>query len=460
MADWQEYEQEAVAATASAPGVPELEEVRVAYLGRKAPLALALREVRDRETGMLLNGIRTRLEEAVAGARARARAPGARPPPPRGGDRRHAPRRGATARPPAPDHAGAARRRGRLPRARLGGARRPGGRDRRVQLRQARVRADALGPLAARHVLLRRRPRPPHGDEPVADPRDGGEGAADLHGLDRPCLPARRDHGHALPDLPPVRGARRRPRAHPRRPEGDAASRDAGALRPRAARPLPHALLPLHRAVDRARRLVRDLRRRPAAAPASSRAGSRWAAPAWSTRGSSRTSASIPQEWSGFAFGCGLERTAQLRHDIPDIRALWEGDLRVLRQFEGASSDARPGLLAPRLRRDRHAARRARVALSVTTAEVEDVETRGVVDEDGNLGLFKVGKVLEAEKHPNADRLQITKVDVGEAEPRSIVCGAWNFGVGATVGVALPGAGCRTASSSTAARCAARSPTG
>lgn len=39
------------------------------------------------------------------------------------------------------------------------------------------------------------------------------------------------------------------------------------------------------------------------------------------------------ERWTGFAFGCGLERTAQLRHDIPDIRALWEGDLRVLRQF-------------------------------------------------------------------------------------------------------------------------------
>ena len=38
-------------------------------------------------------------------------------------------------------------------------------------------------------------------------------------------------------------------------------------------------------------------------------------------------------EWTGFAFGCGLERAAQLRHDIPDIRLLWEGDLRVLRQF-------------------------------------------------------------------------------------------------------------------------------
>jgi phenylalanyl-tRNA synthetase alpha chain len=40
-----------------------------------------------------------------------------------------------------------------------------------------------------------------------------------------------------------------------------------------------------------------------------------------------------PEEWSGFAFGCGLERVAQLRHNIPDIRLLWENDLRVLRQF-------------------------------------------------------------------------------------------------------------------------------
>ncbi len=78
--------------------------------------------------------------------------------------------------------------------------------------------------------------------------------------------------------------------------------------------------------------------------------------------------------------------------------------------------------------------------LSVATAEVEGIDQHGVADVGGNLGLFKIGRVVEAEKHPNADRLQITKVDVGEAEPRSIVCGAWNFGVGATVGVALPGA--------------------
>jgi phenylalanyl-tRNA synthetase beta chain len=78
--------------------------------------------------------------------------------------------------------------------------------------------------------------------------------------------------------------------------------------------------------------------------------------------------------------------------------------------------------------------------LSVTTAEVDGIEPRGVADTNGNLGLFRVGKVVEAVKHPNADRLQLTRVDVGEGAPRQIVCGAWNFGAGATVAVALPGA--------------------
>jgi phenylalanyl-tRNA synthetase beta chain len=78
--------------------------------------------------------------------------------------------------------------------------------------------------------------------------------------------------------------------------------------------------------------------------------------------------------------------------------------------------------------------------LSVATAEVDAIEPRGVADANGNLGLFRVGKVLEAVKHPNADRLQLTRVDVGEGAPRQIVCGAWNFGAGATVAVALPGA--------------------
>ena len=40
-----------------------------------------------------------------------------------------------------------------------------------------------------------------------------------------------------------------------------------------------------------------------------------------------------PAEWGGFAFGLGLERAAQLRYDIPLLRPFWENDLRFLRQF-------------------------------------------------------------------------------------------------------------------------------
>ena len=78
--------------------------------------------------------------------------------------------------------------------------------------------------------------------------------------------------------------------------------------------------------------------------------------------------------------------------------------------------------------------------LVMSTCEVDGIETVGVADVDGNLGLFRVGRVLDAVKHPNAERLQLCQVDVGAGNPRQIVCGAWNFGAGATVGVALPGA--------------------
>jgi phenylalanyl-tRNA synthetase alpha chain len=40
-----------------------------------------------------------------------------------------------------------------------------------------------------------------------------------------------------------------------------------------------------------------------------------------------------PEEVSGFAFGLGLERIAMLRHGVPDLRMLWDNDLRFLRQF-------------------------------------------------------------------------------------------------------------------------------
>jgi phenylalanyl-tRNA synthetase alpha chain len=39
------------------------------------------------------------------------------------------------------------------------------------------------------------------------------------------------------------------------------------------------------------------------------------------------------EEWTGFAFGIGLERIAMLRHGLPEIGPLWQNDLRLLRQF-------------------------------------------------------------------------------------------------------------------------------
>jgi phenylalanyl-tRNA synthetase alpha chain len=68
--NWQQYESDAQQAIAAASTAGELDDARVHYLGRKGDLAQALRAVRDRESGMLLNGIRARLESAVDARRA------------------------------------------------------------------------------------------------------------------------------------------------------------------------------------------------------------------------------------------------------------------------------------------------------------------------------------------------------------------------------------------------------
>ena len=102
-----------------------------------------------------------------------------------------------------------------------------------------------------------------------------------------------------------------------------------------------------------------------------------------------------PEEWTGFAFGCGIERVAQLKYDFPDIRAALGGGppgpdavLRVpvswLREYVPLEMPLAE--LAERL--------------SISTAEVEGIERRGVPDEDGNLGLFRVGRVARGGQAP------------------------------------------------------------
>jgi phenylalanyl-tRNA synthetase beta chain len=49
-------------------------------------------------------------------------------------------------------------------------------------------------------------------------------------------------------------------------------------------------------------------------------------------------------------------------------------------------------------------------------------------------------KVVDIQKHPNADRLRLVKLDAGDKIIEPIVCGAFNFEVGDMVALALPGA--------------------
>lgn len=72
------------------------------------------------------------------------------------------------------------------------------------------------------------------------------------------------------------------------------------------------------------------------------------------------------------------------------------------------------------------------------------IEVEGVEQKSKGVSGVVVGHVLECEKHPNADKLNVCQVDLGEGEPVQIVCGAPNVGKGqkvavATVGAVLPG---------------------
>jgi phenylalanyl-tRNA synthetase beta chain len=75
-------------------------------------------------------------------------------------------------------------------------------------------------------------------------------------------------------------------------------------------------------------------------------------------------------------------------------------------------------------------------ALTMAGLKVERLHRVGV----GDPAEFVVGRVLSAERHPDADRLTVCSVDIGADGPSTIVCGAPNVAAGQTVAVARPGA--------------------
>lgn len=88
------------------------------------------------------------------------------------------------------------------------------------------------------------------------------------------------------------------------------------------------------------------------------------------------------------------------------------------------------------------------IDISISTEEVSEIltdiglEVEKVAEVEsvpGGLKGLVIGSVLSAEKHPDADRLKITTVDLGIGEPSQIVCGAPNVSAGQKVVVAIPG---------------------
>ncbi len=75
--------------------------------------------------------------------------------------------------------------------------------------------------------------------------------------------------------------------------------------------------------------------------------------------------------------------------------------------------------------------------LTQSGLEVEGIETYETIQ--GGLEGVVIGEVLECEQHPNADKLKVTKVDIGAGEPSPIVCGAPNVAKGQKVIVATVG---------------------
>tara|TARA_X000001036_G_scaffold281213_1_gene261174 strand:+ start:102 stop:2504 length:2403 start_codon:yes stop_codon:yes gene_type:complete len=68
------------------------------------------------------------------------------------------------------------------------------------------------------------------------------------------------------------------------------------------------------------------------------------------------------------------------------------------------------------------------------------LEVEGVKENSGELGAFKIAKIIKAEKHPNADKLKVCDVSIGGKEILKVVCGASNARDGLITIYAPPGA--------------------
>ena len=330
--DAERLENEALSAISGAATLDELDEARVRYLGRKSELAQALRGVRDRETGMLLNGVRDTLEAAVE-------------------ERRSAIERAERERTLTED------------------------------VVDVTLPGDEL-PLGHLHPITQTRRQIEDAFIGLGyEVRDDREVETTEYNFDKlafdPWHPARSPgrpssstsidssaRRHRPPRSTRWRSASRRStwsrsaaataatRSTPRTTRSSTSSKGLAVDRGLTLADLKGTLLHVMRAIFGPDRRVRFRTHyfpftEPSMEPDVScgicgGAGCRTCRySGWLEMGGSgmvdpRVFENVGvdgEEWSGFAWGCGIERVAQLKYDFPDIRPLWEGDLRVLTQF-------------------------------------------------------------------------------------------------------------------------------
>ena len=125
-----------------------------------------------------------------------------------------------------------------------------------------------------------------------------------------------------------------------------------------------------------------------------------------------------PDKYQGYAFGMGLDRLAMLKYGIPDLRAFFEADLRWLRHygFRALNVPTLPGGLVVKFTLSWL---KDYLETSATLEQIVDglvgvgLEVEQVEDKTKLLAPFKVAYVIEAVKHPNADKLRLCKVETG-----------------------------------------------
>src|SRR4051812_42339080 len=369
-----------------------------------------------------------RLHRPAGRAGGRARHPRAR----RGTGRRHAAVGPPATRRPAPAHHADRPDRRHLRRYGIRGRRRARARSGVAELRRAQHRPRPPGAHDDGHLLRRARglrAGAPHAHQPRAGTDDALAHAADLRRRPGPRLPHRRAGRDAHPRLPPGRGAGRRPRPDDGAPARHARPPGPDPVRRRGAHPLAAVVLPLHRAVGRVRRVVPRAPRRPALG----RVG-------WLRHGQPAC-ADRQRHRPGGVLRVRLRHGHRARPDVPlghqrharhgrgrrpVHEGLWSGAVRVPVGWLAQYVDVPAGTTVEDLDT-------AFVRLGL---EVEEIHRPEPV-----TGPLVIGRVLGIEELTGFKKpIRYCQVDVGEAGPRGIVCGARNFAVGDAVIVALPGA--------------------